>query len=53
MTTQESEAPSAELSAGDANHNWNLRDRLGGIENYEAAIEEKASSGSQEDWQQF
>lgn len=52
MTTQESEAPSAELSAGDANHNWNLRDRLGGIEDYEAAVK-KGFVGSQEDWQQF
>jgi hypothetical protein len=52
MSTQEQEPTGIELTAGEANSNWNLRHRLHEIEDYPTAVK-KGFIGSDLDWEAF
>lgn len=52
MNTATEDTNVAELSAGDNNKNWNLRDKLQEIEDYPTAVR-KGFVGSEEDWDTF
>ncbi|ARV77473.1 hypothetical protein FDI21_gp238 [Pseudomonas phage Noxifer] len=52
MSNQEQEPNSVELTAGEVNSNWNLRDKLQVIEDYQTALK-KGFIGSEEDWMDF